>query len=329
MKSKIFLPILFSASSVMYTCDEGTKLLLSVRADQNDVTSIKSLNFPKDLDDATLKTALTQAYNVQTLIAQNNIMKQPKPVPCQGLSIIDFSNGTIEVFRIGDWVQAMPSLQKLNLAHNKISSIASINDAEQTSCGPCGKHVLTSSWHSQTLQEIDLSYNELTEFDLHIVRNAKSLVKADFSHNKISTVVIPKELRHRNVCKVFLNNNQLDSSSINLLEKFNVLNTEEYENSYEFHGGIGAITGTVTGIGSTIGVVFGAPLIQQYPGAAVAVGIINCLAQIGAGWYLGYGVKKCTSCDTVNTYQPFILAFDNQKNNDHVALKLEQLQEEQ
>lgn len=327
MKLNIFLLILFSVCTISYTGDNATEHILCFRTDQNDVTSIKSINYPKDLDDTTLKSILTQAYNLETLVAQNNLLHQPRPQLCRDLSTIDFSNGKIKNFILGEWIDAMPKLRILNLAHNKISSIASDFDTERSTCGPCGTKIIPS-WSSSTLQEIDLSHNELTEFDLHIVDNATNLVKADFSHNKITTVVIPKALRRRKVCKVYLHNNQLRDADKSALEKCNILNTQEYEDSLESHKHVGTITGAVTGIGSTIGMIFSIQL-SVHPVAAAAIGVVNCCAQIGAGYLLGYGVKKCRAYDTVHTYQPFIFNFENQKNNDQVAIQLEQFQEEQ
>lgn len=319
MKYKVFLFSLAVINILTYTCDEETtNLLISARTDQQDLTSIKSMQFSQNFNDKTLNEALKNTPYLFTLTAPSNMLKNPNPIPCAYLETIDFSNGKIEKFILGEWIEVMPKLRVLKLRENNISSIASDFDTERSTCGPCGRKTIPS-WSSIALQEIDLSNNKLEEFDLNLLNNATNLVDANFSNNTITRVVIPKSLNHRKLCNVFLQNNQLKDSDKFALEKCNSLDTKQYEWSLWRYQAIGLTFGILTGFGTVIKISSAVHSLWTIP---IALG--SFFAQAGVGFILGHGIKKCEAYDTVHTYKPFIFVFDDQKVKDYVTLPLEQ-----
>lgn len=329
---KMYVSIfVFLSSIVAYACDDDTrKRLLDARDDQEYISSpasIRSLNFDnKNINDATLHSALTKADNLITLSAQHNALQNPQPVVCKFLTKIDFTKGNIEIFRIGDWVTAAPNLEILKLAHNKISSIASDTDTDIVLCGPCGQCTVNNGghiWRSYALQEVDLSHNALTEFDLNILNNAPNVIKADFSNNQIAEIKIPRQHRilHRQICTVLLHNNKLDQTAKAQLISCNRHITKEYEKSLRDAPVLSGIIGT--GIGSSVcfGVFFGKLLVGIDPLFLVLGTVLGGAGVCALSTYVV--MRTCGYQESKNTYKPFVFEFEVSKSKDQVVVELD------
>src|SRR5580692_6723047 len=170
MKHALSFTAFMLYSMIGYASEEIKNLLIASRTDdRDDVTNIKSVNYDnKNIDDRTLHESLILASNLVALTAQHNNLNNPQTTSCALLTTLKLNNGTIQKFSIGDWLNAMPALRTLKLAHNKITTIASANDISTLTCGGtcCGGE---ASWCSKSLQELDISHNQLTEFNLNII----------------------------------------------------------------------------------------------------------------------------------------------------------------
>lgn len=321
MNSILFFLLSMAIQTFIYPSDE---IILKARTDLDDVKSVRSMDCPKKLTDKVLDRILKKACNLESISAQGNSLQKPKHVSCAFLHTINFSNGTITKFPIGDWVIAIPHLKKLNLAHNKISSIASSTD---TVTVVNGKRY--TSWESSLLEYLDLSHNKLTELDLHIIDNATKLEHADFSHNKIAQIKTPKKLNHRNLCHLILYNNQLSQDHKNILQKLNILDTEQYEAAQRIGLYAGGITGTA------LGMIESATLLPYAlkDDSGILVGIcigLACIIPCGT-MSLGYSIAtiimlKKHTC----TYNPLLLVFDEKpEKNDESANRFLEVEIEQ
>lgn len=326
---------MYAADGDIPTQNELTQLLLTSRTDQNyqkeqhnyidSIKSIHSINLDnKQITDDTLRTLLAEACALVMLSAQHNRLQQPSPARCFCLTDIDFSNGTIETFSIGDWVTLCPQLAVIKLAHNKIRDTTSDNDAtNRISCTICGPEY-QRAWHSDTLKELDLSHNELTVFDLNILNNAPNLIKADFSHNNIAAVIVPKSLSDREQpCTVLLHHNQLSDTHKQLLQQKNSLYTKDYKNKVGNATFGAGFTGLVIG-GFGAGIPVGNVIVHT-----LGVGMLGVLCGVMIGGGLVFGASACAIahyCYPKNkrTYQPFALEFEpTEQEQDQLVVELD------
>jgi hypothetical protein len=212
-----------------------------------------------------------------------------------------------------------PNLKILKLAHNQITCIASNDVTERISCTICGPEY-KKAWHSDTLQELDLSHNKLTEFDLNLLNNAPNLTRTDFSHNEIRDVVVPKGIYHRQVCTVLLHHNQLGDAQKQLLYKNNSLYTKEYDNCIYRATIYGGVAGMLTGpfaVGTPIYIIYSV-------GVGLASGGLALGTTVG-GLLIGRASARAIAhyCYPKNKrmYQPFALELEatEQDQNDEVV----------
>jgi len=306
MKTVLFTLSLLASSLSIHTSDENSKNALHLNLNN------------KSLTDPAFSSILAAAPYAVTFSAQHHQLLAPQLVKdafkCEFLTELDLSNGDLMTFPIGAFAGAMPALKKLNLAHNQIISIASKNDEdyEPPFIAPIWR------WNSKSLQELDVSHNQLTIFDLTIINNAPNLTSANFSHNTITEIKIPKWdvgeggcLNHRQTCTVQLQNTLLKSAHRELLEKHSARTTEQYEAAITRGTGTTLIFSTAAALIGTLGLEGFMMLCANNVELCMGYLFINMLV---AGPYIDYIIARRNIPENQRTYKQLIFKFEPAKS---------------
>lgn len=302
---------LVSMHSIVPADHETTQLFLSARVatDAHDVRTILNANFDtKYITDHLLREFLAKATAVVTLSAKNNVLQNPQPVTSVYLTELNLSHGTLQSFPIGRFIVAMPRLKKIDLSYNQIVSIASNNDVQQQ--GGCDNPI--NPWNSFDLEQINVSNNKLTEFDLNLINNAPNMTHANFSDNPIAEVKTASEVSSRKCCIIVVSNTQLDKTKKQVLLKKCIQPTAKYNSTVT----CGAITGLfgllIAGGGISLGVGIGSHL----PVAASNI-LIPSLVFGGAlvGGLAGCSIGHCVTPKNKRTYKAFTFDFGESDNS--------------
>jgi hypothetical protein len=303
MRHISFLVVSFLASSLsVHTCDNNAQKT-DLNLDNKSVT------------DSAFSGILLSSPQLITFSALGHQLLAPQPVQCAFLTGLDLSKGSLRVFPIGAFAKAMPALKKLNLAYNKIISVASENDETRT---PLFGDTIWC-WSSRSLQELDVSHNQLAEFDLNIINNAPNLIKANFSHNPIAKIKIPEHetgewghLRHRQLCTVQLQNTSLSRAHRELLEKHSTRTTKEYEAAITGLTGWIIIASTFSALMVTLGNDGVGNLILNNPGLCMGYFMVSAFV---VGPYIDYIIGRREIPENQRTYKQLILKFKSAGSN--------------
>lgn len=294
------ISLLASVGMLFSGDDERTQLFLSARVatDTNDVRTILNANFDtKFMTDNLLHEFLTKATAVVTLSAKNNMLQNPHPVASVYLTELNLSHGTLQSFPIGEFIVVMPQLKKIDLSHNQIVSIVSDNDVEPRN----GCQNFIDPWKSYELEQINVSNNKLTEFDLQIIDNAPKMTQASFSDNPIADVKTPYNINYRRNCVILLRNTQLDAAKKQILFEKSIQSTEKYNNAL-FHGSLcGSAVLLITGMGTSLGISIGLHTQIIIPTLMLGGTLVGGLA--------GYGFGHCMMPKNKRTYTAFTFDF--------------------
>lgn len=202
-------------------------MLLAGRIDMGDPSAVKAVKIVngEDLADNDYPTIFTTAPHLESLTIQKHKFVNPAPTYAQYLKILNLSRGTLAQFRLAEHLAQLSVLEELNLSHNNLTTIGYEADVKETQMGSKreyneGKYYWISVWE-HGLQKLDVSHNNLSIFNMHLLNQLPKLQIADYSHNAIQTVVtLPTpslqhgKYRKRVTTQVLLQNNQISGSAL-------------------------------------------------------------------------------------------------------------------